>query len=311
MILGSVATAQDDAAGAWIRLYRKTAPSVVGITVPGTGRSGTGFIADARGYVVTSSTVPQSIDRVQIHLKGHRRVFGRVVGRSEKRELAVIRIPADQIQPLELGDSDAVRLGQIAAVIGDSFNSIITDGQPALSAGVLSGRYAIDEDHRRYYTGPVLETSAAVNPNQGGSPLVDAAGRVIGMVTLNYDEAKFTGLAIPINLIKDDFTRIVQSDTAVIADAPPPDNGAWLGAEIEDSPQGLVVTRVARRGPADRAGVRLGDLVKSVDGKAADTARRFHELLSGLAPGASVELRVTREGGDAVLLVTLAKRRSY
>lgn len=305
--------AQEEISRAYGERYKKAAPAVVGINVPGTPRSGTGFLVDPRGYLVTSSAVVQPQDKVIVYLQGYRRIMGRTVGRIEDKELVVIKISTDPLPFLNLGDSDAVQLGQTSLVIGDSFNSILIDDQPALSVGVISGRYTVTERHRSY-TGPVLETSAAVNQNQDGAPLLDASGHVIGMMTLSYDVSRFCGLAIPLNRFKTDLRRLIEKDTreaGVTVSQTTSTGRGWLGLEVEDTREGPIVTRVLKKSPANLAGVHIGDRIEALDGKKIADTKKLNEVLGTLMAGTLVEVRVVRDAQEKALKIELARRPFY
>ena len=194
----SILHAQEDVDKVHVRVARKVAPATVAIE--GGGVRGSGVIIDKSGLILTSPTAAgTSSNRVTVLTKGSRSYTGKVLGRSNDRELVLVKIDAGQDLPfVELGDSDAAKQGQIAYVFGDSYDSIRADDQAAMSLGVISGIYELTQRHdKSLYTGKVLETSAAVNPSQNGGPLVDREGRLLGLVTLNYDDSKFIGLAVP------------------------------------------------------------------------------------------------------------------
>ena len=151
-------------------LYKKVAPSVV--CVEAGGESGSGVIIDPAGTILTSTTACGRTEATATVIdKNNKQWLGHVMGRVPELELAVIKLDTkgETFPTLKLGNSDKVRTGQVTYVFGDSFDSIRHDGQPAISLGVLSGRYRVDKAQKgTSYVGTVLETSAAVNPNQDG-----------------------------------------------------------------------------------------------------------------------------------------------
>src|SRR5437868_7774633 len=171
--IASLAQAQqEDLDKVHVRIAKKVAPAVVALE--GGGLRGSGVIIDKSGIILTSPTaVGNSTSRVTVLTKGSRSYSGKVMGRANDRELVVVKIDAAQDLPfLELGDSDAARTGQISYVFGDSYDSMRSDDQPAMSLGVISGIYELTQRHdKALYQGKVLETSAAVNPSQNGGPL--------------------------------------------------------------------------------------------------------------------------------------------
>jgi S1-C subfamily serine protease len=326
------AAAQEDLDKVHVRIAKKVSPATV--AVDGGGMHGSGVIIDKSGIVLTSPTaVGMSTGRVTVITKGARSYTGKVMGRANDRELVVVKIDAAQDLPcLELGDSDAVKPGQISYVFGDSYDSIRSDDQAAMSLGVISGIYELTQRHEKsLYTGKVLETSAAVNPAQNGGPLVDREGRLLGLVTLNYDDSKFTGLAIPINALRPVVEKIRRDYTSapvVIGPlrpepAPEPKKAAetgpraqagqaWLGLEVKAVAGGVEVTRSSRRSPAQGAGIRRGDIVSMIDGEKVTSADAFLAALAKKAPDDTVRLTVHREGGGAQeLLVKLAVKPVY
>lgn len=318
--LATAAHAQEDLSATHKKMYAKVAPSVV--FVMGEGRSGSGAIIDKDGYILTSPTACglKGTD-VTVQLKGLKRVPGKVAGRINDLELVIVKINEKDLPVLELGDSDAMKLGAVTYAFGDSFGSIQSDDQPAMSLGAMSSAYTIDQKlgPGSQYTGPVLETSAAVNQQQDGGPLVDARGRIIGVITLNYQESKFTGLAVPINRLKPEIERIIQEHKTGVVSKPvaiKPDHkveAGWLGAdvaEVEDTP-GLSVKRVSTNGPAEQGGLRKGDIIREINGKRVLTMRTFEATMGQLEAGVTVELAVVRNERERIVKVVLAKKVFY
>ncbi len=324
-LLAAAAGAQDDPAEAHIKLYKKVAPSVV--FVAGGSERGSGVIIDKDGYVLTSPTAcGQTSGEVTVLLRGHKRHVAKVVGRVNDLELVVLKVPGGDLPAVELGDSDKAKIGSVTYVFGDSFQSIETDDQVAISIGVLSATYelkSIQKGTKALYKGTVLETSCAVNPNQDGGALVDAQGRLLGILTLNYDDSKFTGVAVPINRLRPEIERIIREHrTGVVAKPPPPEpvekpvskeEPGWLGADVaeDDDAAGLLITRLFKNGPAEKGGLKKGDVIRQVNKQRVMTFKRFDETMQKLQAGASVTFRVRREGKDVDVTVTLGKKNFY
>jgi S1-C subfamily serine protease len=331
LTLASLARAQqDDLDKVHVRIARKVAPATV--AVDGGGQRGSGVIIDKSGIILTSPTaVGTATSRVTVLTKGARSYSGKVMGRANDRELVVVKIDAGQDLPfVELGDSDAVKAGQISYVFGDSYDSIRSDDQAAMSLGVVSGVYELTQRHdKSLYVGKVLETSAAVNPAQNGGPLVDREGRLLGLVTLNYDDSKFTGLAVPINTLKPAIEKIrkdyasapvvigpLRPETTPAApkkSAEPEPKAApgeaWLGLEVKGVAGGVEVTRVTRKSPAYQAGIRRGDVVTMVDAAKVLSEEAYQKALGRKSPEETVRLTVQREGGGVHELLVLLKAK--
>ena len=327
--LASILHAQEDVDKVHVRVARKVAPATVAIE--GGGVRGSGVIIDKSGLILTSPTAAgTSSNRVTVLTKGSRSYTGKVLGRSNDRELVLVKIDAGQDLPfVELGDSDAVKQGQIAYVFGDSYDSIRADDQAAMSLGVISGIYELTQRHdKSLYTGKVLETSAAVNPSQNGGPLVDREGRLLGLVTLNYDDSKFTGLAVPVNALKSAIEKIRKdySDAPVVlgptaepkkppAETPPAKaevGEPWLGLEVRPAAGGVEVTRVSRKSPAHRAGLRRGDVVTQIDSVRVLSEEALQKAIARKSPEDTVKITVSRDGGGVLeLSVKLAAKPVY
>ncbi|MBI2931143.1 MAG: PDZ domain-containing protein [Planctomycetes bacterium] len=302
----------DDPSQAHVRIYKKVAPSVV--FVSGGSQRGSGAVIDKDGYILTSPTAcGHTTTEVSVVLPGHRRVTGKVAGRVNEMELVVVKVPAKDLPAMEMGDSDQAKVGAVTYVLGDSFGSIESDDQVAISMGVLSSVYEVESVAKgtgAFYTGPVLETSAAVNQNQDGGPLVDAQGRLLGMVTLNYETSRFTGIAIPVNRLRTHIERIIEQDRTGIARAIEP---GWFGADVQEDDEagGLTVYRVQKNGPAAKGGLRKGDVIRQVNRQRVMTRKRFADLLRREPAGAVVVLRVRRDGRETDLTITLGEKTWY
>jgi len=313
LLAAAPAAAQDDFDAPHVRVYRRVAPSTVAVRGP--RDAGSGVIIDPSGIILTSPTAcGAASETVTVTVRGNRQLRGRVMGRANDKELVLVKIDAPGLPAVELGDSDGARVGQTVYVLGDSFGSIQKDDQAAISMGVISGIYEVSKKQRgTFYTGKVIETSAAVNPEQDGGPMVDRRGRLLGIVTLNYDESRFTGIAIPVNELKRDIERIRKEFEAgpVAAPAPRRTGGVWLGAEVQPVEGGLEVTRISPRGPADKAGVRKGDVLKQADDVRLITRAALEKLLDRKSAGEALAFVVVRDGVRRELTVTLARKPVY
>lgn len=320
---------QDDLDKVHVRIAKKVAPATV--AVDGGGLRGSGVIIDKSGIILTSPTaVGTSTTRVNVLTKGSRAYSGKVMGRANDRELVVIKIDAAEDLPfVELGDSDAARAGQVSYVFGDSYDSMRSDDQPAMSMGVISSIYDLTQRRdKAQYQGKVLETSAAVNPSQNGGPLVDREGRLLGLVTLSYDDSKFTGLAVPINVLKPAIATIRKDYTTApvvigpvrpepaarpaVAEPAAPPGEAWLGLEVKPVSGGVEVTRVTRKSPAFKAGLHRGDVVTMIDAVKVTSQESLNKAIGRKSPEETVRITVTRDGGGVQeLTVRLAARPVY
>lgn len=313
LLLAAATAAAQEEDKVHVGVARKVAPAVV--YVEGAGQRGSGVIIDASGVVLTSVTACGANSTVvTVVSKGNRQHKARVLGRDTAKELVLLKIEGTEPFPfVPLGDSDTARIGQISYVFGDSYESIVNDDQAAMSLGAVSGLYSVDEKRGgSQYTGPVIETSAAVNPNQDGGPLVDRGGRLMGIITLNYDESKFTGLAIPINALKPSIDKIrkahADGEKGVADVTEKRRSDAWIGLETRAADGGLEVVRVSKNGPAEKAGVRKGDLLKRADGSPLAASASLEEAVGQKSAGDTLTLTLVREGERTEVKVTVGRR---
>jgi serine protease Do len=317
-LLPGVAAAQDaDPAQVHANFYKKHAPAIVGVKQSGNRASGTGVIIDERGYIVTSSLAIAGERSVTVYLHGGGTASASVVARADDKELAILKLGGEgkSWPAVELGRSADVKIGRVCYVLGDSFESIFTDGQAAISVGVISGRYTLEKRKRQSYAGEVLETSAAVNQNQGGGPLLDAHGRVLGLVSMNYHDSKFAGVAIPIDALREAIEAAIEGRAMPRAVAK--QASGWIGAEFEEHEGQVFAVRVFSNGPAKEAGLERGEVVVSITaGSDTVPVRQLKDLtdrIDRLTPGDTVILKVYREDTDAERDVTIVagERKIY
>ena len=297
-----------------VALFERAAPAVAYLTTELvqtdarqnreiTQGAGSGIVWDQFGHVVTNHHVIQNARRVLVHLGGVP-VEGQVVGRSPEYDLAVVRLTrplaqvAPHLEPIPLGDSRSLRVGQTVYAIGNPFGL-----QRTLTRGIVS---ALDRElpttQSREVFG-VIQTDAAINPGNSGGPLLDSAGRVVGVnssIRPNYGNAAGIGFSIPIDLVN----RIVP---AMIARgrAPLPGIGIRpMRPEIvaRAGIQGIVIEAVDEASPAAQAGLRpydprsgeLGDVITAVNGRALPSVQALVAELDRAGLGTEVELTVVR-----------------
>ena len=257
---------------------------------------GSGFIVRPDGYIFTNFHVVEGADKIDVKLRDGRSFPGTVVGTDEKSDIAVIKIDAKDLPVVQLGDSDAVRVGQFAFAIGAPFKLDYT-----FTYGVISGKgrsklfqtggYAISD---------YLQTDASINPGNSGGPLCDIDGKVIGMNTLINGMNRGLGFAIPINMAKEIGAELVAGHKIM---------RPWLGIRIEtlgDDPtirdlfkgaeKGVVVRTIEADAPASKSDLRPFDVITQVDGTPIDSDSQLqHEILKKKI-GQNVQLTIWRKG---------------
>ena len=318
-------------------LYNRTRPGVVNVDVivgpsndqlaPQGQGSGSGFVWDKNGYIVTNNHVVANARTVRVTLWDDTSVTASVVGVDPDADLAVlqIKVPAEKLIPLELGDSDQVRVGQTAIALGNPF-SVGT----SMSMGIVSAVGRSIPGLTAFQIPDAIQTDAPINPGNSGGPLLDAAGRVIGVNAQIRSETRANsgvGFAIPVNIVKAVVPDIINTGKHA---------WPWLGLsgltvtqQVADAnklkdPAGAYIDSIVAGGPAAKGGVKGstgaqpspegniptgGDVVTAVDGQ---PVRHFDDLLRYVSTkarvGQTVELTVLRDGKETKLKITLEER---
>ena len=290
-----------------IRMHRKIAPKIV--YVRDGGQSGTGVIIRSDGFILSSTTATGTRgDTATVILPGYRRVEAKILDRRNDLELVLLKVDAKDLPYMEFADSTKARLGQIAYAFGDVFDSVAVDNQVAMSLGYVSGLYDVDATQgSTLYTGPVIETSAAVNQNLDGGPIVDAEGKMLGMITLNYHPAKFTGIAIPIHILKPEVDRMIKDFTdGIVRKA-----DGYVGIKVEEAPglqTGVRIFEVVPGSPAEKKGLLVGDQIVRIDSDRVTSIENFEKLTENIRPDTRIRFRVRRAGKELDVTVTATVR---
>ncbi|MDZ4164815.1 MAG: DegQ family serine endoprotease [Smithellaceae bacterium] len=266
---------------------------------------GSGFIISSDGYIFTNYHVVAKVDKILVKLSDGKELDATVVGHDEKTDIALIKIkPGNHLPFVELGDSDAVRVGEWALAIGNPFGLDHT-----VTAGIISAK------GRVIGAGPYdnfIQTDASINPGNSGGPLFNMEGKVIGINTAIVAQGQGIGFAIPAKMAKDMLPDLRTKGKVT---------RGWLGISVQDLTEdlakslnikdirGALVADVFKGDPAEVAGIIAGDVVIEINGLKIKDA---HELLVTVAPfkvGVKVELKVLREGKERVFTVTIAERK--
>ena len=276
-------------------VYRSAAAGVVSIDAG--DRTGSGFLIDGAGHVITNAHVVGDRQEVMVDVGG-RRIAALVRGVEPSVDVAVLTLassPGDA-PPLEFADSAGLRVGDPVVAIGAPFGL-----QGSLSTGIVSGlRRQIDSPNGFAITG-VIQTDAALNPGNSGGPLLDMSGRVVGVATQIATEGgrnEGIGFAVPSAVVRRTVERIIATGRAALP---------YLGVVGGDVPEGVVLQQVLTGGPAVGL-LEPGDLIRAIDGRPATTNAALAAALAEHAPGDRVTVGVLRAGAKAEVAVTLAER---
>ena len=272
---------------------------------------GSGFIVTDDGYVVTNHHVVEDADRVTVGLTNGNTYEAEVIGVDPSIDLALLKIDAEELPALALGDSEALRVGQWVIAIGNPL-----DFEHTVTVGVVSAKQrrvplrGTDSGVANF-----IQTDAAINLGNSGGPLIDAGGNVIGINTAitraNYAEG--IGFALPINQARRAMEQLRATGSVRRGYIGITMNQAAIDEETQDyyglpDRNGVLVSRVEPGGPADRAGLRGGDIIREVDGARVRDNSDLIAKISSLMPGDDVDLKVFREGRYLDLTAELADR---
>ena len=264
---------------------------------------GSGFIARPDGYIFTNFHVVEGADKINVKLKDDREFNARIVGTDEKTDVAVIKIDAKDLPVVQMGDSDAVRVGQFAFAIGAPFKLDYT-----FTYGVISGKGRSKLLGGGSSISDFLQTDASINPGNSGGPLCDIDGRVIGMNTLINGLNRGLGFAIPSNMIREIGSELIAGHKIL---------RPWLGIRIEtlgDDPsirdmfkgveKGVVVRTIEADAPAYKSELRPFDVVTQVDGTPVTTDTELQHQILKKKIGQTVNLTVWRKGQTMKVPIT-------
>lgn len=316
-------------------IYNTVSPSVVSINVTGTSTdgsrfqaAGTGFVIDQQGHIVTNDHVVDGADSIEVNFLDGTIVSADVTGLDPDSDLAVIKValPASELKPVTLGDSDTLFIGETTLAIGSPF-----DQRWTLTTGIISALDRTISGQTQYSVGSAIQTDAAINPGNSGGPLLNLKGEVIGVnsqILSQSNSSSGVGFAIPSNLVKRVAQELITNGKVEysylgISAASGIDLGMIESLHIPNNTQGVVIGEVQPNGPAAQAGLRSAtsvnvrtnaeptsaDIITAIDGS---TIRDMSDLISYLAnkthPGQTVNLTVLRDGRDITVPVTLSAR---
>lgn len=268
---------------------------------------GSGVIVSGEGYILTNFHVVEGADQIEVGLADGRKAAARIVGTDPETDLAVIRIGERNLPVMVLGEPDEARVGDVVLAIGNPFGV----GQ-TVTMGIISavGRNNLHINHFENF----IQTDAAINFGNSGGALVDIHGNLLGINSAIYSQTGGSigiGFAIPVSTARTVLESIIKNGQVV---------RGWIGIESQDiTPEladsfglgrssGAIIAGVVRNGPADRAGVRPGDILLAVEGKIVKNTGDMLNLIAQLAPGAKAKLKLMRQNRESTVDVTVGKR---
>jgi serine protease DegQ len=265
---------------------------------------GSGVIVSREGYILTNDHLVEGVSDIQVTLHDGRTVAGKIVGSDPDTDLAVVRVSSTGLTPITFGQSEQARVGDLVLAIGDPFSV----GQ-TVTMGIISavGR----EIGPATPFGRFIQTDAAINPGNSGGALVDSTGNLIGINTLIFSRSggyQGIGFAIPVSLAKRVMEQIIETGSVT---------RGWFGVDVADiSPElaeslALKGTRgaIVRGSPAEKGGIRLGDVIVAINGKPVPDVSSALNAIAEMPPGRSVPVKVIRRNQEVTVDVTVGKRR--
>ncbi|MBO5478464.1 MAG: trypsin-like peptidase domain-containing protein [Clostridia bacterium] len=312
-----------------MNVANKVLPSIVGIKVEYTANSiflrnsttasaeGSGIIISEDGYILTNNHIVNSTsnnsyyeiekaNKVSVYLYNDKTEYtATIVGTDEQTDLAVIKIDKTGLTPAELGDSDSVTVGEFSMAIGNPLGM-----QSSVTAGIISAvnRKVTDSDGKTY---TLIQTDAAINSGNSGGALVNAEGKVIGINTLKLSGTGIEGMgfAIPINSTKEIYEQLIQYNKV---------KRPYIGitgldldektAEYNKLVVGIYVKNIDTFSAAEKAGVKIGDVIVAADGKEIKTMEELNDIKNSHKIGDQMTLKVNREGKEIDITLTLMEQ---
>ena len=268
---------------------------------------GSGVIVSASGYVLTNNHVVEAADEIEVALADGKKLLAKVVGNDPETDLAVLRVDSEDLPAMTFGSSEALRVGDVVLAIGNPFNLGHT-----VTLGIVSalGRSGLGVSTFENF----IQTDAAINPGNSGGALIDASGNLVGINTAIFTpngSSAGIGFAIPVATAKMVLDQIVKTGSVT---------RGWIGVEVQEitapmaesfklpNTRGALIAGVLRSGPADKAGIKTGDILVEVQGKPVADPAGMLNLIAALAPGQSAKVRLKRQGQDVDATVTVGRR---
>ncbi|MGE5530387.1 MAG: trypsin-like peptidase domain-containing protein [Patescibacteria group bacterium] len=270
--------------------------------------TGSGFIFRQDGYILTNAHVVDGAQKLQVTLADKRKFPGRILGMDRELDLAVVKIEADRLPVVTMGDSDRLEAGQWVLAIGNPLGYHYT-----VTAGIVSAlNRSLDPDKKGY----LIQTDAAINPGNSGGPLIDLAGNVVGINEAIRADAQGVGFAIPINMANKRLKELSSGRGGGEQAAGRP----WMGITMGDlknlsadvrreyniqAGEGVFIAQVVADGPADKAGLAALDVIVSIDRRPVKDMESVQTLVRRAKVGQVLSVLVNRAGSFKVLRVKL------
>ncbi|MBF0539305.1 MAG: DegQ family serine endoprotease [Nitrospirae bacterium] len=267
---------------------------------------GSGVIVREDGYILTNSHVVKDVDEIKVILYDKKEYTGKVIGADSKSDLAVVKIDAKDLPTIKIGDSSKLRPGEVIIAIGNPFGLNQT-----VTMGIVSAVGRSDVGIADYED--FIQIDAAINPGNSGGALVSINGELVGINTAIFSTSggyQGIGFAIPSNMAKSVMDSLMKKGKVV---------RGWLGVNIQPmtpelsksfgitTKDGVLIADVVEAGPADKAGIKRGDVIVMFNGNESTSTRQLRNMVSAIDPGTTVDVKVIRDAKELVLSVKVGE----
>lgn len=305
-VIGSV---KDSTVG--ISLLKPDGESILDLNVAEKWGMGTGIIVTRNGYVLTNQHLAQNVGaKLVVTLNDGKETQGKVVWNEPNIDLAIIKIDEKNLKAATLGNSANSYVGDDVIAIG---NPLGVEFQGTTTKGIISGinrAFTFKENNEEVFMSGLIQTDASINPGNSGGPLINTDGEVIGINTVKLSDAEGIGFAVPINIVKPIIEKLEKTDNF---------DEAYLGIYALDREMipymdssikldsGIYLTKVDKYGPCGKAGLKVGDIITSIDNIEVDRMVELREYIYSKEPGDAVTLKVV-DGNEKDVKIVLGKK---
>ncbi len=295
-----------------ISLLTPTGESMLDVNVAKKWGMGTGIIVSRNGYILTNQHLAQNVGaRLVVTLNNGKTTQGKIVWNEPVIDLAIIKINEKNLTPIEIGNSANVYVGDDVIAIG---NPLGIEFQGTVTKGIISGTnrtLMFEENGKKVFMEDLIQTDASINQGNSGGPLLNTEGEVIGINTVKLSDAEGIGFAVPINVVKPVIEKFEKEDKFI---------EATLGIYAHDKEvipymnsslildKGIYITSVDNYGPSGKAGIKVGDVIISIDENELYRMTELREYIYSKNPTDEVNLKILSDGVEKELKVTLGKK---
>jgi len=268
--------------------------------------TGSGFIINQEGYIITNEHVVHKADKIKVTLSDGREFTGEVIGSDTTSDMAIVKIKADHLPLVALGDSDKLRVGEIVVAIGNPYGL-----QQTVTMGLVSAKgRSIPAGTEGHVYKDFIQTDAAINPGNSGGPLLNTKGEVVGINTAIIPFAQGIGFAIPINIAKKNIDDLINLGKV---------RRSWLGVYIQEvtpeiakqfnltEAKGVLVGDVVNSSPAAEAGIKTGDIIKKVDNEEVNSPEELQDKIGNIEIEKEANIEIVRNGETIPFIVKIGE----